>query len=160
MERTEVIKALECCAKDDCDNCPNGFGNCYSNLAGDALSLIKELTEKIKDLTETVKVRGEAIEELQFLATEIEEDNRKLTEENERLRDECGNQSTLWRQRFESIYETAKDTVKVDTLRELQIRLTREVGTYLSISIMKVSDMFKLIDQIAEEIIGETNDHS
>ena len=43
-----------------------------------------------------------------------------------------------------------------DTLSELKIRLTREVGTYLSISIMKVSDMFKLIDQIADEIIGET----
>ena len=45
--------------------------------------------------------------------------------------------------------------VKADTLRELQIRLTREVGTYLSISIIKVEDMFKLIDQIVEEMIGE-----
>lgn len=37
---TEVKKALECCGKDDCDNCPNTFGNCYANLAGYALDLI------------------------------------------------------------------------------------------------------------------------
>ena len=46
LKRDEIIKALECCNKDDCDNCPNTFGNCYSNLAGYALSLIKELTEE------------------------------------------------------------------------------------------------------------------
>ena len=46
MEREQIIKALECCAKDDCDNCPNDFGNCYANLAGYALSLINELTEE------------------------------------------------------------------------------------------------------------------
>lgn len=45
MEKEQIIKALECCTKGDCDNCPNDFGNCYSNLARDALALIKELTE-------------------------------------------------------------------------------------------------------------------
>lgn len=43
MNTEMIIKALECCSKDDCDNCPNGFGNCYANLAGYALALIKEL---------------------------------------------------------------------------------------------------------------------
>lgn len=33
MTDNEIIKALECCKKDDCDNCPNNFGNCYANLA-------------------------------------------------------------------------------------------------------------------------------
>lgn len=46
MNREQIVKALECCSKDDCDNCPNYFGNCYANLAGEALSLIKELTEE------------------------------------------------------------------------------------------------------------------
>ena len=42
LNREQIVKALECCSKDDCDNCPNGFGNCYANLAGYALALIRE----------------------------------------------------------------------------------------------------------------------
>ena len=41
-----------------------------------------------------------------------------------------------------------------DTLSELKIRLTIEIGTYCNDDTMKVADMFKLIAQIAEEIIG------
>ena len=52
MEREQIIKALECCSKDDCDNCPNGFGNCYSNLAKDALAIIESQEQRIKELTE------------------------------------------------------------------------------------------------------------
>lgn len=48
IDREQIIKALECCAQDDCDNCPNTFGNCYANLAGYALALIRELTEENK----------------------------------------------------------------------------------------------------------------
>ena len=47
MDREQIVKALECCSKDDCDNCPNGFGNCYANLAGYALALIREQDERI-----------------------------------------------------------------------------------------------------------------
>ena len=57
LNRDQIIKALECCSKDDCDNCPNSFGNCYSNLARDALSLIKELTE------ENERLRADTIDE-------------------------------------------------------------------------------------------------
>lgn len=48
-----------------------------------------------------------------------EEAYEKLEEENERLFDECGKQSVLWKQHFESIYETAKETVKADTARKI-----------------------------------------
>lgn len=54
MNVVQIIKALDCCSKDDCDNCPNGFGNCYANLAGYALALIKELIEKNKKLAAEV----------------------------------------------------------------------------------------------------------
>ena len=50
MTDKEIIKALECCIKDDCDNCPNSFGNCYSNLAGYALDLIKRQQAEIERL--------------------------------------------------------------------------------------------------------------
>lgn len=50
MEKEQIVKALECCSKDDCDNCPNDFGNCYANLAGDALSLIREQEKRIEEI--------------------------------------------------------------------------------------------------------------
>ena len=50
MTEKEIIKTLECCSKDDCDNCPNTFGNCYANLAGEALDLINRQKSKIKRL--------------------------------------------------------------------------------------------------------------
>ena len=48
MTDTDIIKALECCKKDDCDNCPNDFGNCYANLAGYALDLINRQKEELE----------------------------------------------------------------------------------------------------------------
>lgn len=50
MTENEIIKSLECCKKDDCDNCPNGFGNCYSNLSGYALDLINRQKKEIDRL--------------------------------------------------------------------------------------------------------------
>lgn len=50
MTDKEIIKALECCKKDDCDNCPNNFGNCYANLSGYSLDLINRLQAEIERL--------------------------------------------------------------------------------------------------------------
>lgn len=50
MTEAGIIKALECCKNDDCDNCPNNFGNCYANLAGYALDLINRQKAEIERL--------------------------------------------------------------------------------------------------------------
>ena len=50
MKDNEIINALECCKKDDCDNCPNDFGNCYANLSGYALNLITRQQAEIEEL--------------------------------------------------------------------------------------------------------------
>ena len=75
MNDKDIIKALRCCNKDDCDNCPNDFGNCYANLAGYALDLIKRQRSEIEKLERAVshledyangvadKVKAEAIKE-------------------------------------------------------------------------------------------------
>ena len=59
MTDKEIIKALECCKRDDCDNCPNGFGNCYANLAGYALDLINRLQEEIEHYALDEELRWE-----------------------------------------------------------------------------------------------------
>ena len=50
MTDKEIIKALECCKKDDCDNCPNDFGNCCTNLAECSLDLINRKQAEIERL--------------------------------------------------------------------------------------------------------------
>ena len=55
MTDNEIIKALECCKKDDCDNCPNDFGNCYANLSGYSLDLINRQKAEIERLKECPK---------------------------------------------------------------------------------------------------------
>ena len=61
IERGALIKALECCKKDDCDNCSNDFGNCYANLAGYALELINRYEAEIANLGIELKaMRGAA----------------------------------------------------------------------------------------------------
>ena len=50
MNDSEIIKALECCYKDDCDSCPNNFGNCNANLAKEALDLINRQQAEIERL--------------------------------------------------------------------------------------------------------------
>lgn len=60
----EVKKALECCGKDDCDNCPNTFGNCYSNLAGYTLDLINRQEGEIEKNENIIRVADKTIETL------------------------------------------------------------------------------------------------
>ena len=55
MTDNEIIKALECCKKDDCDNCPNDFGNCYANLAGCSLDLINRKQANCNNETHSVR---------------------------------------------------------------------------------------------------------
>ena len=78
LNREQIIKALECCKKDDCDNCPNDFGNCYANLAGYSIALIKELTEE--------NGRLEAAHAMLLGATEEKARADAITEFAERLK--------------------------------------------------------------------------
>lgn len=48
LKQDEIIKALECCALGDCYPCPYSKwkAGCRDEMCGDALALIKELTEE------------------------------------------------------------------------------------------------------------------
>ena len=162
LKRDEIIKALECCkttTPEDCIECPyRNKGNslytgCVNTLVKDTLSLINELTAKTEAqdivITELRKCLDKANHDADRYARKIKE----LTEENERLIDECGNQSTLWRQHFESIYETAKDTLKADTVREMR----KEIEARCIKGGIYPAFVKSTINQIAEEMIGGNN---
>lgn len=183
MERTEIIKALECCSsKDyDCEKChyfPKGTRSVPSMelLMHDALALIKELTvelDAMRGAANSYKMHNERLtEENERLSTSLANYDRQtevriaedyytaeaydeLREENERWRAECENPSVLWRQHFESVYQTSKETVKTavkaDTVREFAERLKSEMsfGRYIQ------ADQ---IDRIANEILNNTEE--
>lgn len=73
---------------------------------------------------------------------------KELTEENERLKAECENQSTLWKRNFESIYETAKETLKADTVRKMHEKVKAKI---LEIN-GNLCGLLPFIDQIAKEM--------
>lgn len=50
----QTIKVLECCIADDCDNCPDSFGNCEHNAMRNALEIINLKNEKIKNMQEEI----------------------------------------------------------------------------------------------------------
>ena len=137
LNREQIIKALECCSNnDECvgEACPYYATGCEKNMPKDALSLINELTEENKAWQmQLISQEEKASKAYYDLACEVE-DLRAIAEQ----------------------YQKQFEDARADTLSELKNRLTREVGTYLGISIMKVSDMFKLIDQITKEMLEGT----
>lgn len=85
--------------------------------------------------------------------------------EIERLQKECGNQSTLWSKHFESIFETAKETIKAEAVREFaekiyemtwyhinsQGKLVKGANSETNIPLYKAED----INNILKEMVGE-----
>lgn len=125
-----IKKGLECCSKDDCDNCPNSFGNCYANLAEHALALINSQEQRIKELTE---------------------ENEGLYRTLDDKIQEC--EKWKWRLPIECDY-----TEKI-TIKKMELMLAVHFGTYTEDDTVKIKDVFKLIDQIAKEMSEGENEN-
>lgn len=48
----EIIKMLECCINDNCNDCPETFGNCELTAMRNALDLLKRQKATIERLQE------------------------------------------------------------------------------------------------------------
>lgn len=154
MERTEIIKALECCKEGQCHNgCPLlDFCNVQdvlagsSKLCGDALSLINELTAENDKLTINMNAYGlttkrlaEEKEELTIelnamrtAANSYKMHYEKLEAENERLRADkkelINDNAELKNQLQEEIAE--EDVDLSDELLKLNIEGIEEAKAY------------------------------
>ena len=124
----QIRKGLECCSKDDCDNCPNSFGNCYSNLAKNALALIEELTAENKLLNVELGNANSEILRLIDREKELTEENVKLAAENVRfmldnkeLLEGCENLKS----RIEATLRV-KATMHEDTKRLISLCVTKD----------------------------------
>lgn len=66
MTDNEIIKALECCAKSSCKNCPENCGSamCLKNLVIDSLDLINSQQaeiERLQDFNENLQTGNTAL---------------------------------------------------------------------------------------------------
>ena len=148
MEKEQIIKALECCSKDDCDNCPNNFGNCYSNLAKDALALTKELTKENERLSTALanydRQTEVRIAEDYYTAEAYDE----LREENERLKQLNDSYAEI----EQGYIVTGVKKVQADTVREMQKNLNELLHT---VPTVYNSHFRKLVAQVVERMLNE-----
>lgn len=150
LNREKIVKALECCSADDCDNCPNTFGNCYANLAGYALAIIRELTEEKERLNDVLMETEMPFEQALDRTKWLEKENERLEKEVDRL-----SQVVL---HHNEITEMEVAEAKADTLSDMQTRFAMHFGTYTKDATIKVSDVFKLLERFKEEIMEGTDE--
>ena len=127
LNAEQIKKALECCISgDDCTICPLcDEQSCPCVLNENALSLIKELTEK-------VEIYRPELGEVRVALAEANNDKKKLTEENKRLNASC-TELTQCCTKLETLYKIESkrvDTAKADTVKKMQERLLKEFVYY------------------------------
>lgn len=154
VERTEIIKALECCKGGWCirDGCPlykaeedDDIGKCTSELSKNALALIKELAEA--NATQIVT------------AIELDKQVERLTEENERLKT-ATEEAVRSFTRLETLYKIEckrADTIKADTVREMQERIKKNLAESYG-TLPHTNCFYAVIDRIANEILNKTEE--
>ena len=85
MTDNEIIKTLDKCINDDCDNCLNTFGNCQKNLMINALNYINKLEGEIENYKHLDVILNTAVD---TLAQKIK--SEAIKEFAERLNDQFG----------------------------------------------------------------------
>ena len=130
MTDNEIKKALECCINDDCDNCPDTFGNCEHNAMRNALDLINRLQVKNKELDEKliiqkglIDTQQAEIERLDAIGTRLSDICTEQDLEIERLKGRV-EATEISKQKLLSCFKTAKS----EAIKEFAERLMDEVG--------------------------------
>ena len=113
---------------------------------------INSQEQRIKELAE----ERDGFEKLAYIAIDTQNDMsdtiEQLTEENERLRAE--------RDTFEVYNAELQEEceyIKADTVSDIRARVAVHFGTYTDKDQVKIADVFKLIDQIAKEMLEGEN---
>ena len=138
LSEEQIIKTLECCINDDCDNCPDSFGNCEHNVMRNALEIIKSKNEKIKYMQEEI----DRFQRLDEISLRLIEENREFS-----------------RQKLEGLREIQKRVLSNnETIKNLQKRLKEafpESDRNNISSAIYYDDYCDIIDEIANEFIKE-----
>ena len=186
MTDREIIKALECCTKDDCNKCPNNFGNCYSNLAGYALDLIHHKDAEIRNYIRVAEKQQKVSMDRHFVIKRLTEernafrhyydeclkDLKKAHAEIERLKKE-NNQFTdigklyseikaesikEFAERLkEEIVEALKSNYNAQNERILKTNKVDEFVKYCDGKIAALRGIDDFLDDLLKEMVGDSN---
>lgn len=159
MERTEITKALECCALGDCFPCPYSKwkAGCRDEMCGDALALINELTEQNEKLLNELKGAPLMPSEYEVLYKGKCEENKELTRKLEcaNLEIECKDRKL---ESYMLQYGTVSDKeVWLKKERADTVKKYRE-GLYRALAHLDANDKFNKkfflteADRVAKEI--------
>ena len=140
----QIIKALEYCVdKGYCPECPCYKNNADCELEYDVLKLINRQKAEIDIL----------IRKKDTLRDEIAEQQARI----ERLRTECGKQSVLWSEHFEACFQTAKETIRPQTIKEFAERFREKADTTHRSQIFstEIEIEYKITKDEFDEIVKE-----
>ena len=146
LSQEQIIKALECCASPEykCEECPIDQKKkddcvCGQFLAGNAVALIKELTEENEALTSNLVKQTAA--------------NVMLFGENKRLQCHVNRLKKYDEERDIALHARLISETRANTVREMAKRLKgcREKVDGLAFRLVS----FDTIDRIKEEMINE-----
>lgn len=140
MEKEQIVKALECCGKVSCKECPfavKGKGdifddtNCIAEMAAEARSIIREQDKRIE---------------------ELEAKNKKLNNTRYMV---CSDG------RIEMI--PSAECVRNETVRKMQKRLANRYEFNCNAdeeNALDYADLCEWVERIANELLEEENDES
>ncbi len=173
LNREQIIKALECCASEGCETCPYSrmptLANCVLFTMGNALALIKELTEDVErvakqcaeiivECDERDAERLKEVADLKAIAEQYQKQFEDCYEENERLTTSCTELEQVCK-KWQGRLNIECEYTRADTVRKMQDAFAVHFGTYTDKDTVKVLDVFRLLDQIAKEMSeGANND--
>ena len=87
------------------------------------------------------------------LIKEQDQTTKELTEENKRLTSEVSVKKKLLKRCSDLV-----ETIQANTVREMQTELSIHLGTYTKNTTIKVCDLFKLVDEIADKILNKNTE--
>lgn len=153
MTDKDLIKALECCNKDDCDNCPYKR-NC-KNVMRDILDLITRQQAEIDDLTERLDATIAGQETLQKALAEKDREVEHLNKEVDRL-----SQCVLY---HDGHSEDAKSEAIIEFAQRLKSLVNQHHYMLANIHNSRDFGMFTVgfeqaIDNIVKEMVGDSNE--
>lgn len=138
MEKEQIIKALECCIEDKCENCPYDEQTaCREYLLHSALALIKSQDEQIFQLENRLKECENGYS--QTLGIERAR-VKELTEENERLKKD--NEYILMQHAFQ---RRPSGDCWNDVIKKVQANTVREI----------FKEIYSSLDYIEEQMEPE-----
>lgn len=144
-EIQSLIKALK-----DCGGWVkrgNGEGWFNHEILADALALINSQEQRIKELTEENERLSAERDTFEIYYKDYKHKNKELTAFNRRWAKECAE------------LQEECEYIKADTVSEIRARVAVHFGTYCDKDQVKIADVFKLIDQIAKEMLEGENEN-